>query len=134
MSTNPYGARYVSDSVATATPARLLCMLYDRLVRDVTMGEAAIVAGDRAKASEQLLHAQDIIAELRATLDMTAWSGAPALASLYDYLYSELIAANVAQDAAKVAACKAHIVPLQQAWHAAAAELAGERHTELASA
>jgi flagellar secretion chaperone FliS len=134
MSTNPFAARYVSDSVATATPERLLCMLYDRLVRDVTMAEAAITARNRSGASEQLLHAQDIIAELRSTLDVSVWSGAPALASLYDYLYSELIAANVAQDAAKVAACKAHIVPLQQAWHAAAAELASGRTSELATA
>lgn len=133
MSTNAFAARYVSDSVATATPDRLLCMLYDRLVRDVTGAEAAIHAGNRALASEQLLHAQDIITELRATLDVSVWSGASALASLYDYLYAELIAANLAQDAAKVAACKDHIVPLQQAWHAAAAELAGER-AEMATA
>jgi flagellar secretion chaperone FliS len=118
--------RYVSDSVATASPARLVTMLYDRLVRDLTIGEAAVRNGEREAASSQILHAQDIIMELRSTLDLEAWAGAPGLASLYDFLLAELIAANVGQDATKVASCRDLVVPLQQAWHAAADELAGQ--------
>ena len=34
--------RYVGDSVATASPARLVTMLYDRLVRDLVTAEAAL--------------------------------------------------------------------------------------------
>ena len=67
--------RYVTDSVETASPARLLVQLYDRLVLDLTRGEQALAAGDRAAASEQICHAQDIITELHATLKVDAWSG-----------------------------------------------------------
>ena len=37
--------RYVTDSVETASPARLLVQLYDRLVLDLNRGEQAMAAG-----------------------------------------------------------------------------------------
>ena len=42
--------RYAAESVATASPARLLLMLFDRLVRDLVMAEQAVRDGDRAVA------------------------------------------------------------------------------------
>jgi flagellar protein FliS len=112
--------RYVGDSIATASPARLVTMLYDRLMRDLGGAETAIVAGDYESASNQLTHAQEIVIELRTALDVNTWSGGPALASLYAYLLTELIAANVHKDARKVATCRTVVEPLQQAWHQAA--------------
>jgi flagellar protein FliS len=116
--------RYVGDSVATASPSRLVTMLYDRLVRDLVTGEAAIVASDLAAANESLVHAQEIVWELAAGLDPTKWSGGPALAALYQFILGELLDANVKKDAAKVASVRGLVEPLRDAWHQAA-ELAG---------
>lgn len=113
-------ARYLADSVDTASPARLLVMLYERLVLDLARAEAALVAGEREPANRQLQHAQDIIMELRATLDLTAWDGAAGLAQIYTYLVSELMAANVAGDATRVAAARGLVEPLLDAWRQAA--------------
>src|SRR5438105_625969 len=74
--------RYVGDSVATASPARLVTMLYDRLVRDLATGEAALAVSDLAAANAALVHAQDVVWELAAGLDSTKWSGGPALVAL----------------------------------------------------
>lgn len=112
--------RYVGESVGTASPARLVTMLYDRLVRDLTLAESALGVGDLAEANGQLVHAQEIIWELAAALDPTVWSGGPALAALYQFLITELLAANVHKDAARVASCRALVEPLRQAWHQAA--------------
>lgn len=117
--------RYVAASVATASPARLVTMLYDRLVRDLGEAERALAAGEAAGAADQLRHAQEIVMELQSGLDPTAWSGGPALAQLYAYLLRELIAANVGRDAGRVAACRALVEPLRDAWHQAAAQVAG---------
>jgi flagellar secretion chaperone FliS len=114
-------ARYLTDSVTTASPAQLLVMLYDRLVLDVVRAEDALRAGDRDLAGQRLMHAQDIVIELRSTLDTSTWSGAAGLAQLYGFLLAELIAANVRGDADKVAACRALIEPLRDAWREAAA-------------
>lgn len=121
MSSSALRARYMGDSVQTANPARLLVMLYDRLALDLERGEEAIRNGDREEASNQLQHAQDIIIELRSSLDVEAWDGGPALASLYGWLLTELISANVKQNAAKVRGCADVVNPLRAAWREAAA-------------
>jgi len=118
--------RYLSDSINTASPAKLLIMLYDRLVLDLAQGEEALRNGERETANDKLTHAQDILLELRTSLDIEAWSGAPGLASLYGFLITELIGANIGRDADRVAACRALVEPLRDAWReAAVAAVAG---------
>lgn len=116
-------ARYVSDAVSTASPGRLLVMLYDRLVLDLAQAEQAQRVGDRETAGRLLQHAQDIVIELRSTLDVAAWGGAPQLAELYGFLLSELIGANVQVDPERTARARALVEPLQEAWRTAAAEV-----------
>ena len=119
--------RYVGTSVDTASPARLVTMLYDRLVRDLTTAEAALAGADLEGASNALIHAQEIVWELAAGLDPTKWSGGPALAALYQFMLSELLDANVKKDAAKVAVVRDLVEPLRDAWHQAAELAAGSR-------
>lgn len=119
-------AAYASDARATATPARLLTMLYDRLVLDLAGAERELAAGRAAVARDLLLHAQDIVLELRAALDPEAWEGGPGLARLYEFLITELVGANVYHDAARVAACRELVEPLRDAWHQAAATYQGQ--------
>ncbi len=113
-------ARFVGDSVATASPGTLLTMLYDRLVLDLERAEQAQSSGDRAVANVQLLHAQDIVAELLSSLDTTVWDGAAGLASLYRFLLVEMVGANVSGDAARTRSCRTLVEPLRDAWHEAA--------------
>jgi flagellar protein FliS len=120
MSTPALRARYIGDSVSTASPGRLLVMLYERLVLDLAQAEGALHSRDREATNRHLVHAQDIIMELRATLDLTAWEGAGRLANIYTFLLSELMAANVTADAARVTACRELVEPLLDAWRQAA--------------
>jgi len=118
--------RYLQDSVNTASPGKLLIMLYDRLVLDLAKGEEALRNDEREKANLLLNHAQEIVLELRVSLDVEAWSGAPGLAGLYGFLLTELIGANIARDPARVAGCRTLVEPLRDAWRqAAAAAVAG---------
>ena len=113
--------RYLQDSVNTASPAKLLLMLYDRLLLDLGQGEEAIRAGQPGEAHEKITHAQEIVMELRVSLDVDAWDGAPGLANLYGFLLTELIGANIAKDADRVATCRTLVEPLRDAWREAAA-------------
>jgi flagellar protein FliS len=118
--TNPgLRARYLSQSIATASPGQLVVMLYDRLVVDLTQAEEALRAGDRQVGSARLMHAQDIIAELRRSLDLTVWEGAGTLAQLYGFLLTQLIKANVRGDAGVAASCRGLVEPLRDAWREA---------------
>lgn len=124
MSAASLRARYVNNSIATASPHQLLVMLYDRLALDLERGHAAMAAGDREAAGEQLKHAQEIVLELQSSLRVDIWDGGPRLSALYAWLLSELIRANVKGDLRRVADCIAIVEPLRDAWTEAAASLA----------
>lgn len=113
-------AAYMDASVATASPARLLVMLYERLVLDVRKGLAAQQQGDHQEAHNQLLHAQDIVLELRASLDVDAWDGGPGLASIYDFLHVQLIRANIQRDPVTTQGCLLLVEDLCATWREAA--------------
>ena len=120
-------ARYVSEMVETVSPAKLVTMLYDALVRDLHTAETALVAAarDYQVVNDRLVHAQAIVLELRAGLDPTKWSGGPDLLRLYNFLVDELVKANVEKDVNRVIACRKLVEPLQEAWHEAAALVGG---------
>ena len=120
MSAAALRARYLGDTVATASPQQLLVMLYDRLVLDLTRGEDALRAGDRAGASGHLIHAQDIVLELRTSLKLDGWEGANGLAQIYTFVLTELIHANMNGDVKRVADCRGLIEPLRESWRDAA--------------
>jgi flagellar protein FliS len=120
MTAQAMRARYAGEAVATASPAKLLTMLYDRLLRDVVGAEAALERRDLQTGHNLLVHAQQIVSELRSSLDVDAWSGGPGLAALYDYVGAELLAANLTKDPAKAGTCRELLEPLRQAWHEAA--------------
>jgi flagellar protein FliS len=125
MSAAALRARYMGDTVATASPQQLLVMLYDRLALDLQRAETALAGHDRAEAAVQLTHAQEIVFELRSSLQVEAWDGAPRLAALYGWLITEMVQANVKGDLRRVGDCRRVVEPLRDAWRQAAASLAG---------
>lgn len=114
---------YMNASVTTANPQRLLVMLYDRLVLDIKRGIEAQREGRHDEASSHLLHAQEIVNELRSSLNADLWDGGPQLASIYNWLFGELIKANVGRDVTVTEACLAVIEPLAETWREAALAL-----------
>lgn len=120
---NPYARGnnpYVRDSIETASPARLLVMLYDRLALDLERGEAACARGDVETAHATLVHAQEIVAELLSSLDVDVWEPGRHLAELYGFLDDQLCKANMTKDASIVASCRRIVAPLHAAWREAA--------------
>ena len=124
MSTASLRARYLGDTVATASPQQLLVMLYDRLALDLERAEAALEGGDREAARAPLMHAQEIIINLRGSLKVEVWDGGPRLAALYGWLLTELIQANLKGDIRRVRDSRKVVEPLRDAWRQAAASLA----------
>jgi flagellar protein FliS len=126
QATNAQGARnaYVDNAVATASPARLLVMLVDRLVLDVQRGLDAQRAGNVPEAHNQLVHAQEILVHLRGTLNVEAWDGGPGLASIYDWLHAQLVQANLKKDPGLTEGCLSMVTDLADTWRAAALQAA----------
>lgn len=116
-------SRYNRDAILSATPVRLLTMLYDRLLLDLNRAETAQLAQDWAASSENLLHAQAIVSELTTSLNVEAWDGGEGLFALYTYVSTAMIGANTHRDAARTRECIELLEPLRQTWHEAASSL-----------
>jgi flagellar protein FliS len=126
------GAAYRDGSLSTAPPERLLVMLYERLALDLVRAEESLEAG--AGAGGHLVHAQDVVLELLGSLDVSAWTGGPALSGIYAFLHRELVQANIGSDVDRVRACRSLVEPLRDAWRDAAVMAARPRGAVDASA
>jgi flagellar secretion chaperone FliS len=120
-------AAYVDASIATASPARLLVMLFDRLVLDVQRGLDAQRTGDFEETHKQLSHAQDIVMELQVSLRPEEFKGGYELAALYSYLHRQLIQANVRKSTAITDEVLTLVTDLCDTWRQAALLTATEK-------
>ena len=111
---------YLDASIATASPARLLVMLFDRLVLDVQRGLEAQRAGDFQETHRQLTHAQDILLELATSLRPEEFRGGYDLAALYSFLHRQLVKANIRRDAALTDEILTLVTDLCDTWREAA--------------
>lgn len=114
--------QYLEQQVASASPERLLTMLYDRLLVDIDRAAVSQDASDWTAAGGHLTHAQQIVAELSGSLT-DAWDGAAELRAVYTYVTGRLIAANISRDRTATAECRELVTPLREAWHEAAAAM-----------
>src|SRR5690349_17579730 len=119
-------AAYLDASIATASPARLLVMLFDRLVLDVRRGLEAQRCGDVEETHKHLTHAQDILLELAGSLRPDEFKGGYELASLYSFLHRQLVMANIRKDASITDEVLTLVTDLCETWRQAALQCATE--------
>lgn len=115
--------QYKRTSVETLTPAKLLLMLFEGLLKNLRTGEKAINQQNMNLAHNQLVKAQDIITELMATLNMD-YELSGNLLALYDYMHQRLVLANTAKDSAIIQEVYEFAAELRTTF-AQAADLAG---------
>lgn len=118
---------YLATAVAGAPPERLLTMLYDALVNNIAIAEGALETRDYYTLNERLVRSQEIVLELQSTLKPELWSGGPALAAIYVYVYKLLVRGNTKKDAHALSEARKLLEPLQGAWHAAADQVLAQR-------
>ena len=117
MVNNPY-AQYQKNSVNTATGPELTLMLYNGAIKFCNIAIDSIEKKDIPRAHENLIKAQDIIMELRITLDKK-YPIAIEMDQLYDYIYDTLIQANLKKDISKIEEACGLIRNYRDAWQEA---------------
>jgi flagellar protein FliS len=114
--TSPYDV-YQRTQVDTASPAKMVVMLYDGAIRFLKQGQAAMQQGDREKQNHYLVRAQRIITELASSLDMEAGGEiAQNLMALYQFMHEQLVMANLQDDVQKVQKVCEMLQSLREAW------------------
>lgn len=104
------------DAVMAATPIQLLNMLFRRLMEDLDRAKKAQKTGAWEQAHHQLSHAQEIIAQLSATLDTDSWDGGKNLMGIYSSCSVALTNANLGRDVSQTIKVIEVLAPVEQAW------------------
>ncbi len=89
--------QYRENTVFTSTPEELTLMLYNGIVKFVMQAQTAIGENHIEKANNSIIRAQEIIFELQSSLDMK-YGISNNLMLLYDYMYRQLMEANIKKD------------------------------------
>src|SRR4051812_35050134 len=112
---------YRDSAILTAPPERLVVMLYDGARRFLLQATHAMRAGDLATTNNRLQRAEAIVAELRATLDMSAGEVAGNLESIYAFCQRLLLEARVKRDPERIEQVSQLLGELRDAWDQVAA-------------
>jgi flagellar protein FliS len=107
---------YRDSAILTAPPERLVVMLYDGANRFLIQGATAMRAGDLTQTNDRLRRAEAIVAELRATLDMSAGDVAVNLDSIYSFCQRLLLEARLKRDPTKIEHVAKLLRELRDAW------------------
>ena len=100
--TNPYASHkndYLINQVMSASPNKLIEMLIEGAIRSVKKAEMAIEDKKIEAANNEIVHAQDIVDELKFSVNKEIEGDIPQqLISTYDVVEQELIQANIHKD------------------------------------
>ncbi|MGB9789051.1 flagellar export chaperone FliS [Thermotoga caldifontis] len=111
---------YLENAVLTASPAKLIEMLYERSVELLKEAREFIEKEYFIEANERIKKVQDILIELNASLDMEKGGQiAQSLRSLYLYMYRTLVEANIKKDLKKLDEILGYFEELLEAWRTA---------------
>jgi flagellar protein FliS len=109
--------KYVESSISTQERGKLVVMLYEGAIKFLSVARQKLEEEDYVAKGIYIGKAQDIIAELNSSLDMTKdLQIAQDLRSLYNFLYGHLNEANIQRDPVKISECTGILGELMEAW------------------
>ncbi len=119
MSTQPQVyASYRNSAVETASPGKLLLMLYNAAIRNLDNAVQSIADKDIESAHKSIVRTQDIVSEFMCSLNME-YEISEKLLALYDYLHRRLVEANIHKNVEIIKEVRGFLVELRDAWQEA---------------
>ena len=112
-----YQNAYKKASVHTLDQNKLIIMLYDGAIKNANFAVQYMESGEIEKVHDSLIKTKNIVTELLATLNMEQGGEiAKNLKSLYSYMFSQLIEANMEKKSEPVLAVIDLLKELRGAW------------------
>ncbi len=118
LGANPY-TQYQKTQVETADQGKLLFMLYEGALRFLGRARKSLQEGNGEEANNNLVRAQEIIAELMASLDLEAGDVAVSLFRLYEYMHYQLVQANIKKEITLLDQVETMLLELKETWYSA---------------
>jgi len=112
-----YQNAYKKASVNTLDQNKLIIMLYDGAIKNANFAVEYMKSGEIEKVHDSLIKTKNIVTELLATLNMEHGGEiAKNLKSLYSYMFSQLIEANMEKKSEPVLTVIDLLKELRGAW------------------
>ncbi|MBQ8993563.1 MAG: flagellar export chaperone FliS [Turicibacter sp.] len=115
-----YGSRgyqtYATNAVSTQSQGQLIIMLYDGAIKFIEKAQEGISTCQIQDAHTNIIKTQKIINELMVTLKTDTGEIAQQLLTLYQYMYQQLVQANIKKDADILGEVKELLVGLRDTW------------------
>lgn len=112
-----YQNAYKKASVNTLDQNKLIIMLYDGAIKNASFAVEHMKSGEIEKVHNCLIKAKNIVTELMATLNMEKGGDvAKNLQSLYSYMFSQLIEANMEKKTQPIVVVIELLKELRVAW------------------
>ena len=122
---------YLAAEVMTATPQKLQLMLIEAAIRSAQRARAQWQAQRNDQACESLIHAQEIIGELLASLNReTAPELIAEVAAVYLFVFRSLMEANYRRDEAKLNDAIRVLEVERETWQQVCEKLGGKKPAE----
>jgi flagellar protein FliS len=125
-----YALRYTQAQAETATPERLMVLLFDAALRHMNKGAAELQAGRASDAEPSLTRAGEIVTELLCTLDPERGGAdlCDTLGDVYKFVNARLVEANLHRDPTKAMEAARVFAPIADGFREAVARLAAQQH------
>lgn len=121
ISAQAAASKYRGVQLQTSSPAQLVVMLFDGVLKFATEAEVAMEANDRARTGDRIGRCLAIIEMLVGTLDHThAPELADNLTAVYGFCKRRLLEANIKRSRDALADVKVAILPLREGFAAIA--------------
>lgn len=107
---------YTKVDVQTASQGKLIVMLFNGAIKRSEEAKRQLERKRFDGVHNNLIRAQDILAELRGALNMKAGEIAANLDRIYEYLQHLLVTANVKKDPSQIDECVELMTYMRDAW------------------
>lgn len=108
---------YQTNQVTTASPKKLVIMLYDGAIKNLRLAELSLEEKNIENVNKYLKKTQAIISEFMSTLNFEDGGDvAKNLYQLYEYMNRRLIRANIDKDTEPIKEVRKYLEELRDTW------------------
>lgn len=119
---NPYLKQYQKNEVETASPEKILILLYDGAIQFLNKAKIAMEQKNIPEIHNNIIGCEKIIEEFINTVDEeNGGDFAVRIKALYQYFYNTLVQANLKKDESKIDEVLKHLIDLRATWKQAIA-------------
>ncbi len=119
---NQYLQQYQKNEVETASPEKILILLYDGAIQFLNKAKIAMSQKNIPEIHNNIIGCENILLEFINTVDLeNGGDFAVRIQALYQYFYNTLVQANIKKDESKIDEVLRHLIDLRATWKQAIA-------------